>query len=204
MPKWANCWYIHEFLPQPLHELLGQSAVTSQCFVDDLLYRMESAHQICSEDSNLFRLTALRLLGTLLQHQNSRLQKMGERPQADTSPKEIFNGVVDGIRQMHDLALRDGYAMWTVGYHDDERNLKEFIRRNLLPPTYAQHIDAPHIVKAQIEVARELRTVRKKLQGIAKGRTHRDVVKDFIEHIPEVTRQETLPWFERWRKICDQ
>ena len=199
MPKWANCWNINEALPQPLHELLGHSAVTSRSFIDDLLFRMDAAHQICSEDSNLFRLTALRLLGILLQHENSVLQTLGKRPGVAAKPKEIFHGVVDGICRMHDLAVRDGYAIWTVGYRDDERNLKEAIRRCRLPVSNTEQLELPHIVDAGIKVARELRAVRKWLHGISKGRSHRNAVTEFINHIPEVTRYDTLPWIDRWR-----
>ena len=199
MPKWANCWYIYKYLPQPVHELLGQSTVTSSSFIDDLFCRMNEAHRIRSEDSNLFRLTVLRLLAIFLQHENQILLNMRKSGLADAAElKEVFDGVIDGFRRMHDLALRDGMAMWTAGYQEDGNKLKEAIRRYRLPVSDPQHLEPPHIVNAQAKVARELRAARKRLQGISKARRHREVVKDFIEHIPTVTVEQSHDWYEKF------
>ena len=208
MPRWANCWSQIDLLPlakQCLDENIRFAGYLDVC---SLHYRMDLAHTIESEDPELFRIVCLTLLSLIMRHEAIVLQELAtslisctpdltaEDPNAafqdrppyatyfGTSAQTILSGIQDGLVLMHQLAQRDGFAFWSVGYEADQLALNEAIRRFRLPLSDPDHIDPPHIRAKRSEASEKARLLRKGLVKLL-GLTHRDKeLRRFIHQLP--------------------
>ncbi len=161
LPRWSNCWHLVPMLSYAEDYMKGwEDELVGFVHLWRLGCRMDHLG-VESEDPEVFRLCCLTLCYVLLRHKADIMGELeAEGPKYGGTPLEIFTGVRDGLFAMHRRCLADGIAFWASGYEAGQDALCDAMRRNRLPPSDPDWLEAPHFQRQRFDAECRLSHIR--------------------------------------------
>jgi hypothetical protein len=185
MPKWSNCWNLCGLSSAATALFESQHAVCDDRYFTRTADKMDLAHSVESEDVECFRICCLAMMVVLLRHQTTAIATLSPyATDTGTPAKTIFDGLRDGLAEIHRLSVRDNFAIWTVGYEADLASLNEVLRRLRLPAGDPDRVEEPHVCARRREVSDRVRSLRSSLVDVLSAEHQPKEIRRFIHELP--------------------
>lgn len=185
MPRWSNCGHLVPMLERAEDFMRDWDEFVGFPHLWRLQCRMDHCGVVESEQPDIFRLCCLTLAFVLLRDEVAILDSLAaEGAQYGGTPSEVFTGVRDGLFAMHHRCLEDGIAFWTSGYETDRDFLRDSIRRNHLPQTDPDWLEAPHVQRNRSETELRISFIRRDIIALIGTRQFPKDVRRLIHELP--------------------
>jgi hypothetical protein len=108
-------------------------------------YKIDRVGTLESANPHIFVYAVQEIMCLLLTERKGVMDQIREWAGTETSPEEIYEGVLAAAFEMRATVRRDGRAFWTSGYEADRLRLIEAIRRASLPVNDPDFSPPPHV-----------------------------------------------------------
>lgn len=189
MPWWSNSWHLIPGLEKAEEMINSWGERITYNHLWRLECRMDHCGGVESEDPHILRVCCLALSLIMIRDEAEILAAMESAEFAPGgTPREIFNGVRDGLFAMHQRSLDDGIAFWTSGHESDRDMLRDAMRRHRLPNTDPDWFEPPHLWQHRFELEMRNDFLRNDIISLLGTRRLSKDVRRLIHSLPRKQR----------------